>query len=137
MKNTVLCSTFRIAVVLQLGVLTASAQTNQYLYSGAKTNITLSPGTYQITAYGAQGGFGQNECIGGLGAEMSGEFSFSATTTLTLLVGGNGGGYSGFCGGGSYVVNGVTLSMAAHRWSSQAAAAAAAATASAAAAALA
>jgi hypothetical protein len=38
---------------LQLGVLAGSAQTNIYLFSGSVTNITLPPGTYIITAYGA------------------------------------------------------------------------------------
>ena len=32
------------------------APTNRYLLSGSKTNITLPPGTYIITAYGAAGG---------------------------------------------------------------------------------
>src|ERR1700677_1862046 len=45
-----------IAVALLLGVPAGSAQTNIYLFSGSETNITLSPGLYDITAYGAQGG---------------------------------------------------------------------------------
>jgi hypothetical protein len=85
------------------------AQTNIFLFTGSETNLTLPPGTYTITAYGAQGGAGLGS-TGGLGAEMEGEFSFSGLTTLTLLVGGNGGGgsqyYSGGGGGGSFVVNG-------------------------------
>src|SRR5580692_6455460 len=63
-----------VAVVLQLGMQAGSAQTNIYLFSGAETNITLPPGTYIITAYGAPGG-GDGRV--GLGAEMSGEFNFS------------------------------------------------------------
>jgi hypothetical protein len=47
-----------IAVVLQLGMLAGSAQTNKYLFSGSKTNITLNPGIYIITAYGAPGSGG-------------------------------------------------------------------------------
>ena len=47
-----------IAVVLQFGVLASSAQTGIYLFSGSETTITLNPGTYDITAYGAQGGSG-------------------------------------------------------------------------------
>ena len=43
-------------VVLQLGMLAGSTQTNKYLFSGSETNITLDPGTYIITAYGAPGG---------------------------------------------------------------------------------
>src|ERR1035438_6152132 len=100
-----------IAVALQLGMLAGSAQTNIYLCSvsrtslGTETNITLNPGTYIITAYGAPGGGG------GLGAEMSAEFNFSTSTTLTLLVGGGGsgikgGGFGG--GGGSFVVESNT-----------------------------
>ena len=101
-----------IAVALQLGVLAGSAQTNIYLFSGSETNITLGPGFYDITAYGAQGGGdGMPSYSGGLGAEMEGRFGFSAPTTLTLLVGSSGGGAyigGGGGGGGSFVVNGST-----------------------------
>jgi len=99
-----------IAVALQLGVPAGSAQTNIYLITASETNITLNPGTYVITAYGAQGaepGFG-------FGAEMSAEFNFSAPTALTLLVGRVGhfdifGSVSGGGGGGgSFVVEGST-----------------------------
>src|ERR1039458_1934133 len=95
-----------IAVTLQLGMLAGSAQTNKYLFSGSETNITLPPGTYIITAYGASGGGGYsyNGSYGGSGAEMSAEFNFSMSTTLTLLVGGGGGGghLGGGGGGGSF-----------------------------------
>ena len=80
-----------------------------YFFSGSETIITLPPGTYIITAYGAPGGGG----YAGLGAEMSGEFTFSTSTNLTLLVGGGGGAgtggfytYGGGGGGGSFVVEG-------------------------------
>ncbi len=86
--------------------------TNRFLFTGAKTNITLPAGIYSITAYGAQGGPGDSYGIsGGLGAEMEGEFCFFAPTTLTLLVGGvgtNPWNASGGGGGGSFVVNGAT-----------------------------
>jgi hypothetical protein len=108
-----------IAVILQLGVLAGSAQTNKYLFSGSETNITLPPGTYIITAYGAAGDypskfFAALGGYGGLGAEMSAEFNFSTSTTLILLVGGGGGGgypnlkAGGGGGGGSLVVQGST-----------------------------
>ena len=108
------------------GLLAASAQTtNQFLYTGSKTNITLPPGTYDITAYGAQGGQGYTIYFYGgggvftggasFGAEMEAEFNFPTQTTLTLLVGAagtNGGASSwhsgGGGGGGSFVVNGGT-----------------------------
>ena len=100
-----------IAVLLQFAVVAASAQAGIYLYSGSKITITLNPGTYDITAYGAQGGPGYYGPAGGLGAEMGAEFSFSGLTTLTLLVGGGGaGGYPDGSGGGggSFVVKGST-----------------------------
>jgi len=91
---------------------------NHYLFSGSKTNITLNPGTYIITAYGAPGGgVSGGDYVGpgfvgpgSYGAEMSAEFDFSTSTTLTLLVGGGGvgGPYSGGGGGGSFAVNGST-----------------------------
>lgn len=98
------------ALIWLCAVPVGSAQTNIYLFSGSQTNITLDPGLYEITAYGAQGGsqllFGYS---GGLGAEMKARFRFLAPTTLTLLVGGSGGGPlsgGGGGGGGSFVVNG-------------------------------
>src|ERR1039457_51005 len=78
MPLRILCG-LAIAVALQLGMLAGSAQTNIYLFSGSKTNITLPPGTYIITAYGAPGGGviqGGSRFHGGGGAEMSGEFNF-------------------------------------------------------------
>jgi DNA-binding beta-propeller fold protein YncE len=78
----------------------------RYFTSGSKTNITLPPGTYIITAYGAPGGDPSAYYASGLGAKMSAQFNFSTSTNLTLLVGG-GGGYNGG-GGGSFVVEGNT-----------------------------
>jgi hypothetical protein len=105
-----------VAVDLCLGLLAGSAQTGQYLFTGSETNLTLSPGTYEITAYGASGGSAATFGSGGLGAEMEGIFSFTTKTTLTILVGGGGinsvnnlgyfGGGGG--GGGSFVVSGST-----------------------------
>src|ERR1039457_3104880 len=99
-----------IAVVLQFGVLAGSAQS--YLFTGSETTITLNPGTYDITAFGAAGGNGGGYS-GGLGAEMEGQFNFTTATTLTILVGGSGADAGPFVaggggGGGSFVVNGGT-----------------------------
>lgn len=62
-------------------------------------------GTYTIEAFGAQGGYS----VGGLGARMKGEFSLSAGTVLSILVGqvglsapSTGPSYGG--GGGTFVV---------------------------------
>ena len=102
-----------VAFVLLFGVLAGSAQTGDYLYSGSEQTITLNPGTYDITAYGAQGGNGNTSSggfSGGSAAEMEAEFNFTTTTILTLLVGGAGGNYTyaGGGGGGSFVINGST-----------------------------
>jgi hypothetical protein len=102
-----------VAVTLLLGVLASSVQASQYLFTGSETTVTLNPGLYNITAYGAQGG-GCYQNLGGLGAEMEGEFDFTTVTTLTLLVGGVGGtgsgqfGSGGGGGGGSFVANGTS-----------------------------
>ncbi len=117
MKSKKILSGLGIVVALHFGLLPGSAQTNIYLFSGTETNITLPPGTYIITAYGAPGGGGIYAGAEGLGlgAEMSGEFNFSTSTILTFLVGGgassidtngNWSDYGG--GGGSFVVNGGT-----------------------------
>ena len=50
-----------IAVILQFGVIASSAQAGIYLFTGSETTITLNPGIYDITAYGAQGGRAQLE----------------------------------------------------------------------------
>jgi len=117
MKTKTIHCGVAIGVILQLGVLAASAQTTEYGPAGSETNVTLNPGTYIITAYGAAGGPAHNP-LGGLGAEMSAEFNFSSPTYLTLLVGrlgSPGGANSGQTfidawggGGGSFVVEGST-----------------------------
>jgi len=89
----------------------AGIQTNRYLLTGSETNITLNPGIYDITAYGAQGGNGGGSSgfTGGFGAKMEAQFYLPTSTTLTLLIGvsggvGNGGGGGG--GGDSFFGNG-------------------------------
>ena len=72
-KKTKLYSLF-IALALMAGIHSVLAQSNRYLFTGTMTNITLSPGTYVITAYGAQGGTAFYEVYpcgsGGKGAKM-------------------------------------------------------------------
>jgi hypothetical protein len=95
---------------LQFGVQPGFSQS--YRFTRAETTITLNPGTYDITAFGAQGGSGIvwpfSSGGPGLGAEIQAEFSFTTATTLTILVGGAGttNGAGGGGGGGSFVVNG-------------------------------
>lgn len=119
-KRHLFCAT-GVVVVTLLGVLATSAQTGDYFYGGSETTISLNPGLYDITVYGAQGGFaptlpGLGGGVGGLGAEMEGEFNFRTAVNLTLLVGGVGGPggtevtyyWGGGGGGGSFVVEGST-----------------------------
>jgi hypothetical protein len=93
--------TLSVAAIAGLSM-ACHAQAGDYLYSGSETTITLNPGTYDIAAYGAQGGFGYTRA-GGLGAEMEAQFSFAAAVNLTILVGGGGGsGNNSGGGGGGY-----------------------------------
>src|SRR5580704_13888064 len=80
---------FAAAVVVQFAVLAGYAQPGTYLFTGSERTITLNPGLYDITAFGAQGGNSQNSS-GAAGAKMVAEFSFTTPTTVTLLVGGAG-----------------------------------------------
>jgi len=101
-----------VAVAFLFGVLSDSAQSVNYLYSGSKLILSLNAGTYDITAIGARGGFGDGYGGGG-GAEMKARFNFATAVNLTLLVGGAGSSApyddtGGGGGGGSFVVNGAT-----------------------------
>src|SRR5580692_10018078 len=81
-------------------------------YSGALVQFTVpSTGVYTIDAYGAQGGTG-SVALGGLGAEIGGDFDLTAGEVLQILVGGMGFGGTGVSvgpvggggGGGTYVI---------------------------------
>jgi hypothetical protein len=86
-----------------------------FTYTGSLVTFTVpSTGTYQILAFGAQGGnsgaISDGIGVGGSGAEIGGDFSLTAGEVLQIAVGGAGmsvvtpgrGGGSG--GGGSFVV---------------------------------
>jgi hypothetical protein len=89
----------------------ARATMFDFTYSGALVNFTIpTSDTYQILAFGAQGGtvtFFGTVGAGGRGAEIGGDFSLTAGEILQIAVGGSGsavGGASGGGGGGSFVV---------------------------------
>lgn len=88
---------------------------------GIQSWTVPTTGTYRITAVGGQGAAGEPTHVGGRGAELSGDFTLSAGTTLRIAVGqqglgqgsggnggteGNGGG-----GGGSFVVGSADSAM--------------------------
>lgn len=72
-------------------------------YSGIIATYTIqTTGTYDITAFGAQGGSSGPDNVGGDGAEIGGDFTLTAGTVLTVVVGGEGTSSGG--GGGSFVI---------------------------------
>jgi hypothetical protein len=82
-----------------------------FTYTGSVVNFTVpTTDTYQILAFGAQGGtvtFLGTVGAGGHGAEIGGDFSLTAGEILQIAVGGSGGGVGGTSsggGGGSFVV---------------------------------
>lgn len=81
--------------------------------SGIVQTYTVAvTGTYDITAFGGQGGQGgvsknPSGGSGGLGAEIGGDFSLTQGEVLQVVVGGQGSGYgngAGGGGGGSFVI---------------------------------
>jgi hypothetical protein len=81
-----------------------------FTYTGSLVNFTVPiTGTYQILAFGAQGGsvnFLGMVANGGRGAEIGGDFSLTAGESLQIAVGASGstvGLVSGGGGGGSFV----------------------------------
>ena len=87
----------------------ASVQAAPVVFSytgGADSYIVPTSGTYDIVAYGGQGG-GSGSQNGGLGAQIEGTFLLTAGDTLSLIVGGQGAaaasGFGAGGGGGSFV----------------------------------
>lgn len=80
-----------------------------FTYTGSLVDFTVpATGSYQITAFGAQGG-NTNNGLGGRGAEIGGDFSLTAGEVIEIAVGGAGASTSfsnggGGGGGGSFVV---------------------------------
>src|SRR5260370_26433143 len=85
----------------------ARATPFDFTYSGSLVDFTVpTTDTYQILAFGAQGGgatVGSLIGVGGGGAEIGGHFSLTAGETLQIAIGGAGGDNGGG-GGGSFVV---------------------------------
>jgi hypothetical protein len=91
----------------------ARATLFDFTYTGSLVTFTVpTTDTYQILAFGAQGGSGTFNGfgpvgIGGRGAEIGGNFSLTAGETLQIAVGGAGGNGSdndAGGGGGSFIV---------------------------------
>jgi len=85
-------STFRFAGTLffALAIAGTVAHAGSIAYSGSGTTYTITvTGTYDITAAGAQGGFGFEDSPG-LGALIDGDVFLTAGTVLQVDVGGQG-----------------------------------------------
>ena len=81
------------AAGLALALLSGAAHATTFDYTGGfQSFVAPTAGTYDITSYGAQGGgvYGTT-ALGGLGAEIGGDFTLTKGETLTVLVGGMGG----------------------------------------------
>src|SRR6202047_3634406 len=112
MKRLLLAGTAFLGLTASGAV--AHATLFDFTYSGSLVDFTVpTSDTYQILAFGAQGGNSQSFTdgigAGGRGAEIGGDFSLTAGETLQIAVGGAGGGGSfpgngGGGGGGSFVV---------------------------------
>jgi hypothetical protein len=108
MKRLLLTSASLLALLAAAP--TASATT--FLFSGASVDFAIPvAGTYQITAFGAQGGSsgtGADLVHGGSGAEIRGDFVLAKGDVLEIAVGGYGGrstvGGGGGGGDGSFVL---------------------------------
>jgi hypothetical protein len=79
-----------------------------FTYTGSPVDFTVpATGTYQILAFGAQGGevvsLSGGIGVGGRGAEIGGNLALTVGEVLTIAVGGAGGNNGGG-GGGSFVV---------------------------------
>ena len=87
--------------------LAARATPFDFTYTGSLVTFTVpTTNSYQILAFGAQGGsatVGSLIGVGGLGAEIGGDFSLTAGEILQIAVGGAGG-FNGGGGGGGFVV---------------------------------
>lgn len=103
---------WRVALLLLLGVpfSVVWGQVSTFDYTGGMVSYTVPPGATEIniTCYGAQGASGQTGYVGGLGAQMSGDFTVTPGDVIILAVGGEGqgqnSGSNGGGGGGSFAV---------------------------------
>lgn len=121
MKKWNVKSKLLVALIPMVMLLTGhgEAQATLFYYTGSiETYDVSTTGIYDITAYGAQGGYAQSGGVGGLGAKIGGDFYLTSGSVLQILTGGEGlyssaGGYSGAGGGGgSFVALGNSLNRA-------------------------
>ena len=99
----------------------ARAVPSDFTYTGSLVTFTVpTTDTYQILAFGAQGG--NNTALGGtgggLGADIGGNFNLVAGEVLQIAVGGAGMPGGGFCRPAAAVAEASWSALVTHRWSS-------------------
>jgi hypothetical protein len=103
MKRLLLAGTAVLALVASGSA--AHAQRFNFTYTGKLVTFTVpETGSYQILAFGAQGGPSAGASAGGRGAEIGGNFSLTAGEVLEIAVGGAAAPDTLGGGGGSFVV---------------------------------
>ena len=115
LKSTLLSALLPMVMLLAVNG-EAQATMMDFNYSGSIVTYDVpTTGTYDITAYGAEGGV-RIGSVPGLGAEIGGDFSLVSGDVLQILIGGVGSsssigtGISG--GGGSFVALGTSYEKA-------------------------
>jgi hypothetical protein len=107
MKKLLLAGTALMALAASQPAANAAPIVFDFTFTGSLVTFTVpTTDTYQILAFGAQGGNVElNPGVitpGGLGAEIGGDFNLIAGEILSVAVGGRGNNGGG--GGGSFVV---------------------------------
>jgi hypothetical protein len=104
MKQLLLASAGLLAFAVSHPAAEAGPVVFDFTFTGRLVDFMVpTTDTYQILAFGAQGGNGIG--TGGLGAEIGGNFNLTAGETLQIAVGGAGmSGDDGGGGGGSFVI---------------------------------
>jgi hypothetical protein len=112
-KQLLLAGTALLAIAVSHSAVKAAPIVFDFTYTGSLVTFMVpTTDTYQILAFGAQGGtvtIQTGTGAGGGGAEIGGDFSLAAGEMLQIAVGGSGrgsfgGGEPGAGGGGSFVV---------------------------------
>ncbi len=105
-------STFKVIVKDKAGntsektLREAIATVKNFAYTGGQQSITLADGKYKLEVWGAQGGTGTGNYTAGKGAYAVSNYSFSANTSLKIIVGGKGKDFTntaGSGGGGTFI----------------------------------
>jgi len=111
MKQLLLSGTAFLAIAASYSAAKAAPIVFDLTYTGSLVPFMVpTTDTYQILAFGAQGGSGLANAVGGRGAEIGGSFTLTEGEILQIAVGGGGtcncfsNLSSGGGGGGSFVV---------------------------------